>query len=67
MTFPKNILRPFIAIVFIMSGGITNAQTNDELEALSAAIANIAIEISDLNSSINWKKKIGYLVTKNNQ
>lgn len=56
MTFPKNILRPFIAIVFIMSGGIANAQTNDELEALSAAIANIAIEISDLNSSINGEK-----------
>ena len=53
ITFPKNILRPFIVIVFIMSGGIANAQTNDELEALSAAIADIEIEISDLNSLIN--------------
>ena len=35
---------------------IVNAQTNDELEALSAAIADIAIEISDLNSSINGEK-----------
>ena len=36
-----------MAVAFIMSGGIVNAQTNDELEALSAAIADIAIEISD--------------------
>ena len=56
MTFFKNIISPFMAVAFIMSGGIVNAQTNDELEALSAAIADIAIEISDLNSSINGEK-----------
>ena len=56
MTFFKNIISPFMAVAFVMSGGIVNAQTNDELEALSAAIADIAIEISDLNSSINGEK-----------